>query len=329
MTQVSRRDVAVALGASTIVLANSAHARDGVGQVATLSPINQMDIILTDPSDGRTIKVRLFAPPPRQRGKRGFIVFSHGANSSGELYDAILAPLAASGFVIAAATHVDSETNPNRALFNQAKVMETRLRDLQILGEMRSDLARRIGVDARQFDANATLIAGHSYGALLALYLVGAGQVPIGTVQGTPAVSASNPIYRAAIAISPPGPMPGFLKAEQFETIAKPILVTTGEKDVLGSFVPEWQMRLSAFEHARLAPAFAAILPDVDHYFGGALGRLTLPGPPQTQSLLITTQIASLFARAFGEKDASALRELTMLTRRPSRYPQLDLRRRN
>ena len=201
MIRLSRRDFALALGAGTSVLAQSAMARASAVQ----SPGHIKDVVINDPSDGRAIKVRLFAPAGPHRRKLGFIAFSHGANSSGALYDALLTPLAATGFVIAAPTHVDSETNPGRANFPPAAVLATRFADLQLISDARTELAGQIGVDAQAFDAQAAIIAGHSYGALLALYLVGAGQVPMGSVAGTAPISNVSSLYRGAIAISPPG----------------------------------------------------------------------------------------------------------------------------
>jgi pimeloyl-ACP methyl ester carboxylesterase len=304
------------------------------GVIAQTRPAGQdvqvFDILVRDPADGLEVTTRLFAPPTRLRGKRGVIFFSHGANSSGTLYDALLKPMAEAGFLVVAPTHVDSETNANRASFTPKMVFDARMRDLKFLTSRHMSLAMRARIPLDQFDGDAQIIAGHSYGALLALYLVGALSATMGAPVGTPPVSLRNFGYRGAIAVSPPGPIPGLLKPEQFDTIGAPILVTTGQKDILPGFVPEWQMRLSAFERAPNLPAYAAILPDVDHYFGGAIGRLTLPGPPQSQSLKTTSSVASLFARGFGLGDRASLRQLNSLVSQPSRLAaNLDLRRRN
>jgi pimeloyl-ACP methyl ester carboxylesterase len=287
---------------------------------------------ITDPSDGRTITIKLFAATARARRKSGFIVFSHGANSSGALYDAMLAPLAAAGFVVAAPTHVDSEANPNRARYSQADIFATRLRDLNLITEARVALATQMGAGGSKFEAQNTVIAGHSYGALMALYLVGARQTLMGGASGALPPSIANPLFRAAIAVSPPGPIPGFLTPEQFGTINRPILVTTGQKDILPGFVDDWRSRLIAFETSPRDPAYCAILPDVDHYFGGAIGRLTQPGPPQRISLEATNHVAGLFARGFGAGDRASVRALNALAARPvgqQPYPELELRRRH
>jgi pimeloyl-ACP methyl ester carboxylesterase len=297
---------------------------------AAASDVQTVDRTIVDASDNRQIGVRLFVPPMGRRGKRGVVVFSHGANSSGALYDAMLKPLAAAGFFVIAPTHVDSETNPNRASFGPQMVLETRLRDLALAKEMRSELARSVGLTPPQFDLNAVVIAGHSYGALLALYLVGAAYAQIGAPVGTPTTSIRDPQYSAAIAVSPPGAVPGMLALDQFNSIGAPVLITTGQRDILPGFVDTWQSRLAAFERPEATPAFAAILEDVDHYFGGAIGRLTVPGPPQLTSLQTTNSVARLFARSFALNDQTALRQLSRVVSQPARLdPRLDLRRRN
>jgi pimeloyl-ACP methyl ester carboxylesterase len=292
--------------------------------------VQTIDTTLRHPSDGRQIKVRLSRPSEGVRGKRGMVVFSHGANSNGTLYDAMLGPLAAAGFLVAAPTHVDSETNPDRASFGPQQVLETRLADLALVKDKRMELARAAGLVPRQFDKDALVIAGHSYGALLALYLVGTGFAQIGAPEGTPMGSIRDPAYRAAIAVSPPGAVPGMLQLDQFNTIAAPILITTGRKDILPGFVDTWQARLAAFDRSATSPAFAAILEDVDHYFGGAIGRLTVPGPPQLSSLSTTNTIIAQFARSFALKDQRAMVRLNRTVSSPERLdPRLQLQRRN
>jgi pimeloyl-ACP methyl ester carboxylesterase len=327
MSLLTRREMGLGLGTGIAAMTSIASSIASPSQNSATRAVS-----ITDPSDGRAIDVKLFAPSGRLRRKTGFIVFSHGANSSGGLYDAMLGPLAAAGFVVAAPTHVDSESNPNRASFGQSEIFATRLRDLQLITDGRIDLARQAGIEASKFDAQSLVIAGHSYGALLALYLVGAQQTLMGQISGGVPQSIANPLYRAAIAVSPPGPIPGVLTPEQFETISRPVLVTTGQKDILPGFVDDWRTRLIAFERSPREPAYCAILPDVDHYFGGAIGRLTVPGPPQMHSLDATNHVASLFARGYGAGERAVVRTLNALAVRTvghPPFPELELRRRH
>jgi pimeloyl-ACP methyl ester carboxylesterase len=269
-------------------------------------------------ASGRQFDVRVFAPPINAP-RCGFIVFSHGANSSGRLYDPLLSLIAASGFVVAAPTHVDSEANPTRANFDQAAIFQTRLDDLKRVTDSAAQLAGQVGVAAGHLDPAALIIAGHSYGAWQALMLVGAGCAAFGIGGG----QLADPRFKAALAISPPGAVPGMISMDDFAGISTPVLVTTGRRDVLPGFVERWEDRLLAYERATV-PAGALIMPDVDHYFGGIIGRTSVPGPRQTRSLRTTAAIVGRFARAYGMGDMA---ELARLKSMPS--PRLDLRLRN
>jgi poly(3-hydroxybutyrate) depolymerase len=276
-------------------------------------------------ADGRTTPIRIVAPES-PAGRLGYVVFSHGANSNGRLYDRMLEPMAASGFVVVAPTHVDAETNPDRKAFDAAATLATRLADLAWLGDNIAEVAARAEIPAAAIDGDVRAIAGHSYGALLSLYLTGARFRPLGAVSAT---SIRDPRYRAALAFSPPGPLPNFLAAEQFDTIAAPSLVTTGHRDVLPMMAADWRVRLAAFERAAATPAYAAIFPDVDHYFGGLICRFEAPGPPQPESLGGTMTVARLFLAAHVRKDARAARRLAAAAKNPSTLaPGLELRMR-
>jgi predicted dienelactone hydrolase len=134
-------------------------------------------------SASRTVSVRMFYPS-RAHAKVGFIAFSHGANSSGTLYDRLLRGIADAGFVVAAPTHVDSESNPNRARFDQAAIFQTRLDDLKAVLDDAARLVSLTGVTGDEFDNKSVGIAGHSYGAWQALMLAGAGCEAFGFAAG-------------------------------------------------------------------------------------------------------------------------------------------------
>jgi dienelactone hydrolase len=274
------------------------------------------DTTLTAP-DGRVVKVRL-AAPAKPQDNLGFIAFSHGANSSGALYDAVIGPIAAAGYLVAAPTHVDSEGNPDRAKFDQAAVQATRLVDMRILLDRMTDLAAAAPAAKGRIGDGRIAVAGHSYGALIAQQLIGAS---VGRMGAAP-TSARDGRARCAVAISPPGPVPGFLDPSIWDGLAAPMIVTTGTKDTLPNFRADWKLVLTSFERTPAKPAYAVVAPDVDHYFGGLIGRLTVPGPRQTGQLALTAAacIAFLDAQLKGEADglnamvAAGSRSFTGLT---------------
>jgi dienelactone hydrolase len=256
-------------------------------------------------SANRTVSVRLFYPS-RAHAKVGFIAFSHGANSSGTLYDRLLRGIADAGFVVAAPIHVDSESNPNRARFDQAAVFQTRLADLKAVLDGAAHLVSLTGVSSEQFDSKGVGIAGHSYGAWQALMLAGAGCESFGIAGG----QLKDARLAFCLAISPPGSVPGMIGAHDYDGIALPMMLTTGRRDVLPGFVERWEDRLLAY-NASKAPAAALVLGDVDHYFGGLIGRTQVLGPPQVRSLSKTVSSLALFARAYGMNDRRALAQLS------------------
>jgi dienelactone hydrolase len=259
--------------------------------------------------DNRSVAVRLFFPS-RPHAKVGFIAFSHGANSSGILYDRLLSGLAEAGFVVAAPTHVDSESNPDRARFDQAAIFQTRLEDLKAVLDDAARLVRLTGISNARFDAKSLGVAGHSYGAWQALLLAGAGCEAFGIAGG----QLKDARLAFCLAISPPGSVPGMIGAHDYDGIALPMMLTTGRRDILPGFVERWEDRLLAF-NASKAPAAALVYDDVDHYFGGLICRTNVPGPPQIRSLSATVETLALFARAYGVSDRRALARLTRQAR--------------
>jgi dienelactone hydrolase len=293
---------------AALVSAAAAAACAHVGQEAAPAAVAFATFDLS--VEGRSVPVRVAGPTKPSR-PLGYVVFSHGANSNNALYDRFIGPLAAAGFVVVAPTHVDAEINPDRTRYDRKSGYATRLADLAAAAGAEAAAARALGLPAEAVQEAPMAVAGHSYGALLALQLVGAGaRAPNG-----PVFDARNPRFKAAIALSPPGPLPSFLDAAQFDTIAAPILLATGHKDVAPGFVDDWRARLAAQERSPALPACAAVFPDADHYFGGLIGRFEVPGPPQEQSLAVTIALSAAFLRAHVLGDADAPKTLAKAAR--------------
>jgi dienelactone hydrolase len=307
--RLSRRDVALAGAAAA--LCGPAQAREsGRFRAALARAVDRrgalfQDLTLSAP-DGRAVPVRV-AYPRRPRGALGFIPFSHGANSSGLLYDGVIGPLASAGYVVAAPTHPDSETNPNRAKFDQAAVQLARLTDMRMLIDQIQGLEEAIPAIRGEVDRTRIAAAGHSYGALIAQQLSGAAVRRPGSPDN---LDFSDPRVRATLAISPPGPVPGFLDAAIWDGLKTPLMVTTGTKDTLPNFRTDWRAVLASFEKGPVGESYAVVAPGVDHYFGGAIGRLTVPGPKQLTQLNLTNAAAILFLDASLKGDGDARRTL-------------------
>ncbi|MCU0890708.1 MAG: alpha/beta fold hydrolase [Sandarakinorhabdus sp.] len=192
--------------------------------------------------DGRIVPVRIWEPAGKARA---LIAFSHGANSRPDKYDRLLERLAAAGYRVVAPLHADSPDHPGGGTIAREAGIPMRLAD------MRAVLAQAGGLP--------TIAAGHSYGALIAQMLGGAGTTP------------PEPV-KAVVAWSPPGPFPPALAASSWASLARPQLVITGTADILPMMAPTWDVHRVSFDVAP-GPSALFVGAGVDHYFGNIIGR--------------------------------------------------------
>jgi alpha-beta hydrolase superfamily lysophospholipase len=236
---------------------------------------------------GRKVEIWRWTP----RGKRkGRIHFSHGNFSSPVKYSRLLEAWATEGWEVLAPLHVDSSDHPDKARYGQLDSWPTRLEDLALLS---ADAGKQHYV-----------AAGHSYGALMALVLGGAKPLLPG--------SSRDPKVPAVIALSPPGPMAGFIDAESYASLAVPALIQTGDKDIFPGMPPEaWRNHLAAFEAPKPSGAlYSLVLPGADHYLGGIYCRPELPGPKAETAFVDLKATASAFLLRYGAGQAKGERLL-------------------
>lgn len=231
------------------------------------------------------------------------VVFSHGAFSAPERYERLLRSWGAGGYVIAAPLHVDSELNPSRDQYDGNATMLARLEDYALLTdseELRSALAER-GVALHA----GVIAAGHSYGALIAQAAAGA---RLQRLDPPPAqLLAARARIVGVVALSPPGTMDGYVEAQDYALVEKPMLVVTGTTDILPGFVDDWRGHLASYEAASVAPAYALIFTEQDHYFNGAFGRPKDDLAPSTVEALASLNTLTLrFMRALTELELPA-----------------------
>lgn len=219
------------------------------------------------------------------------VSFSHGAFSAPGKYAALLEGWAAQGLLVAAPMHVDSTDHPQREAFDQAAVWRTRLEDQAATLDWLAGQGT-FGLAA----------AGHSFGALLALAAGGAG------VLAPPGAPTLDTRVKAVVALSPPPATPPLIVAEGFASTTAPLLVQTGDADVLPGFVDDWRMRLIAYEAPPAGNRHALVLPGVDHYFGGLICRPELPGPGQAEGFAqaLAASADLVLTHAAGDAEAAA-----------------------
>lgn len=164
-------------------------------------------------ANARTIPVSVWAA----ENERGVIVFSHGFHGSPAAYQRIISAWTAHGFTIVAPTHVDSLQHPNHAAYDNSAAFMTRIEDLA--------LVRQFIRETRP--GRPMIAAGHSFGSLMSL--IEGGAVTVAGPWGDPDV-------RGVIAFSSAGSIPGVVTPRTYEDLSAPLLIITGDADV----VPGW-----------------------------------------------------------------------------------------
>ncbi len=231
-------------------------------------------------ADERIVPLRIWKPstPPKS-----LIAFSHGANSRPDKYDRLFAPLAAAGHLVVAPLHADSPDHPGGGKIAREDGIPMRLADMH-------------GVIAQFQNGLPGIAAGHSYGALIAQMLGGAGGQP---------VSAK---ISAILGWSPPGPFPPMITLETWRTVARPMLVVTGTADSLPIMAPTWEVHRLSYDVAP-GPSALFVGEGVDHYFGNIICRPERTEVPQTAQFedAVAVSLAFLKLALAGHRSLAAL----------------------
>ncbi len=212
--------------------------------------------------DGREVSISVWAP--EQPGQYPKLIFSHGAFSAPDRYAALLEPMAAAGLIVMAPLHIDSEVHGHDKPPEHAVTWAARKADLIVL--LNSQATPPVLEPGVQVAPLAPIAAGHSYGAFGAQ--VAAGAVAVGD---SPYDSGD---VAAVIALSPPGPLPGFIAPSAWDRMAGPQLVLTGTADVLPGFLDNWTLHTVSHRKALGSDQWLWVGAAVDHYFGNLIGRL-------------------------------------------------------
>lgn len=247
------------------------------------SPIVQAVETQTVAVDGtRRATVRIWRP----NTVRGVVLFSHGGGADPGAYAPIASAWADASWLVLAPVHVDSSANPDRARYNLQTAFGPRAADMRAVSALAS----------REAPGKPVVAAGHSYGSVMAA-MAGGGLRDRGGVR--------DPNVRAVAMLSSPGVFPGLITEDAYATVATPLLVMTGDADVVPGMVPDWRAHLRPFESSPGGDKLAVIRKGGDHGFG-----LREAGSPAGRATIETT---TLFFRAHGLNDAGARRKLAGL----------------
>jgi len=226
--------------------------------------------------DGRQIDVSVW----QAADERGVVIFSHGYGGGPAAYGRILSQWVDDGFTVVAPLHVDSVRHPQRASYDGQAAFATRIADLAVVrGFLR---ATRPG--------QPLIAAGHSFGSLMSL--IEAGAVTVAGPLGDPDV-------KAVVAFSSAGDLQGVIGPETYAGLRTPILMITGDADLVEGYVTDWRAHRSPFDRA--APGDKMLL-----VFEGGDHLLVRNADESDFDLIVRTTTAFMESYGLGDSDARA-----------------------
>lgn len=235
------------------------------------------------------------------------ILFSHGNWADADRYGPLVEHWVSHGYAVAAVTHADGRSMARGILaslrYGQMGLVHSRLEDIQQLLDATGALKAMAAAKGVRIDAARIAVAGHSFGAFTAQQWLGAvaddgeARVEVG----------GDPRIKAAVALSPPGPMFDLIHADSWRSMRAPVLMSTGTWDVNAAFWPEWQAHRLSYDVAPPGGQYALVLEGADHYFGNLICRPERDEAPQWDALRVFNAVSTTFLNAYVLDDAQAL----------------------
>lgn len=248
---------------------------------ATAAAVAATHVSLPAP-DGRAIDVSIWQAADEQ----AVIVFSHGWNSDPARYHRIIDYWTAHGFTVVAPTHLDSLQHPRHAEGDERSYFITRIVDLAVVR----------GYVQASHPGKPLIAAGHSFGSLNSLMEAGAETVagPLG-----------DPAIKAVIALSSPGNVPGVVNPSTFAGVSVPVLMVTGDADLVPGFVANPADHRAVFDTSVAGGKMLLTFAGGDHSLVGNADAADF-------ELIAATTVDFMRAHALG--DAAAQARLDALT---------------
>lgn len=269
-------------------------------------------VTVTDPAQPRDIPVRVAAPAGP--GPYPVVVFSHGARCYPQGYGPVIEHWVSHGYVVLLPDHLDSPNNTVPPTPDQAaRLLASRLRDMAFVADEVPRILALAGLAGRG-DPGRMAVAGHSFGALMALAAAG---LPLDLPTGSPAggfPGRPRAPVSAAVIMSGVGPMVELgADTDAFASLTVPLMATGGTLDVGntgGPTIRPWEWRMSAYTLSPPGNKYSVVLEEGDHYLGGLICRSDRGGAPDAEGARIDAALTLAFLDAFLKGDAGARRFL-------------------
>lgn len=226
--------------------------------------------------DGRTIDLSVWTAAE----ERGVVVFSHGFNGAPAAYRRILSAWVAHGYTVVAPLHVDSLQHPQHDDYDGRAAFSTRIMDLAV--------AR--GFVKATHPGKPVIAAGHSFGSLMSV--IEAGAVTVAGPLGDPDV-------RGVIAFSSAGDLPGVIMPTTYDGLNAPLLMITGDRDLVPGYVTDWRAHRSPFDRSPAGDKTLMIFEGADHQLVGRADDAAF-------AVIVAATEAFLDAHALGDASAEA-----------------------
>jgi predicted dienelactone hydrolase len=233
------------------------------------------------------------------------IVFSHGFRCELDGNDPLTGHWASHGYTVIQPRHLDAEPDSKAEAYPQEIVWGERRRDMERSLDLLDQINAAIPGLPSTLDLTTVIAAGHSYGGLTAQSAGGAKTFS----RGEPNVVVFEPDarFKAVVAVSPPGRMPGFVDEQSAVSIDRPMIVTTGTEDFIPPMMPTWEVHADTYRDAVPGEKYLAVVAGADHRFGGLIcGDVGTAPMPEQMATLNAATLAFIDAQVRGSETAQA-----------------------
>ena len=268
------------------------------------------NVVLDEPERPEPFVVQVTRPAEVKNSP--VIVFSHGFRCELAGNDPLVGHWASHGYTVIQPQHLDAEPNSKIDVYPQHVNWTERRRDMERSLDLLDQIAAAVPEIAGTLDLSNVIAAGHSYGGLTAQSSGGAKTFSRG--EPNTLVHEPDPRFKAVVAVSPPGRMPGFVDENSAKTISLPMIVTTGTEDFVPPMMPTWEVHIDTYVDAEPGDKYLAVIEGADHRFGGLICG-DVGAEPMTEQMAILNATTLAFINSVVQESSQAQAYLDELAR--------------